>query len=261
MATEDVVLIGAGYVATQLFGKTLAEMGEDLNKLYKANRDKILAKATKKVQDPNDGAKPNLRVARDVIWNGVVTDDEVCAEYFGGLLASSRSEDGKDDSALNYVDCIKALSAKQLHLHFITYWALQRLTVKAGKIVNVAMQSEVSSLELWFATFELERRLGLNPAMDLPVLHRQGLLSSYATNRHEAGDKYLPYTKISPSTFGVMLYAAASNKLKSWLYFHESEFDVEPEIPVPSLYASTLRDLAFSTGLVPSTNPPNGMNP
>ena len=53
-----------------------------------------------------------------MIWNGAVTDDEVCAEYFGGILAASRTEDGKDDSAIQFVDCIKAMSAKQLHLHY-----------------------------------------------------------------------------------------------------------------------------------------------
>ncbi len=114
MPSEELVvtagIASAAYVAQQLFGKTLAEMGDDLNKMYKANRDKLLTKATKKVSDPNDGATPNLRVARDVIWNGAVTDDELCAEYFGGLLASSRSADGKDDSALIYVDRIKIVS-------------------------------------------------------------------------------------------------------------------------------------------------------
>ena len=61
MATEE-ILVTAGlattaYVAQQLFGKTLAEMGDDLNKVYKANRDKVLEKAAKKVADPNDGAQ------------------------------------------------------------------------------------------------------------------------------------------------------------------------------------------------------------
>ena len=145
MATEEFALTagiaGAAYVAQQLFGKTLAEMGDDLNNVYKSNRDKLLAKAASKVDDPNDGAKPNLRVARDVIWNGAVTDDEVCAEYFGGLLAASRSEDGKDDSALIYVDCIKALSSKQLHLHFVIYDSLQSLLLKAGKNLNPGIRT------------------------------------------------------------------------------------------------------------------------
>ena len=78
MATDEIAIAaGVAYMAQQLFGKTLAEMGDDINKVYKANRDKLLAKAASKVTNPDDGAKPNLRVARDVIWNGAVSDDEV----------------------------------------------------------------------------------------------------------------------------------------------------------------------------------------
>lgn len=256
MATEELAvtagIAGAAYVAQQLFGKTLAEMGDDLNKIYKSNRDKLLAKAASKVADPNDGAKPNLRVARDVIWNGAVTDDEVCAEYFGGLLAASRSADGKDDSALIYVDCIKALSSKQLHLHFVIYNSLQNLLIKAGKNLNPGMQDEFSQSEVWFSTIELTTRLGLNPSVDLNVLHRQGLVSAYATNSHVVGDKSLPYTKASPTTFGVLLYAAALNSLPTWNQFGKSEFTQSSDIPLPSIRTSSLEELCRITGLTPT---------
>ena len=159
MASEDIVVTAgvasAAYVAQQLFGKTLAEIGDDLNKMYKSNRDKLLTKAAKKVSDPNDGAKPNLRVARDVIWNGAVTDDEVCAEYFGGILAASRSEDGKDDSALIYVDCIKALSSEQLHLHFSIYNSLHNLLIADGAAIHPGNHNELSRKKVWFAAKEL----------------------------------------------------------------------------------------------------------
>ncbi len=253
MATEDLALVtagvaGAAYVAQKLFGKTLEEMGDDLNKVYKANRDKLLAKAAKKVADPNDGAKPNLRVARDVIWNGAVTDDEVCAEYFGGLLASSRSSDGKDDSALIYVDCIKALSAKQLYLHFVIYTCLQNLLVKAGKVVNPGLEQEITSLEIWFALNELHG-LGLNPAIDLNILHRQGLVNAYATDQKVQGGKALPYTTAHPTTFGVLLYAAALNSLPNWVKFSRPEFSRTSDILLPNFYSSTLDDLCLLCGL------------
>lgn len=259
MATEELALTagiaGAAYVAQQLFGKTLAEMGDDLNKVYKANRDKLLAKAAAKVDDPNDGAKPNLRVARDVIWNGAVTDDEVCAEYFGGLLAASRSADGKDDSALIYVDCIKALSSKQLHLHFVIYSSLQGLLLKAGKNINPGMQDELSQTEVWFSQIELKARLGLNPSVDLNILHRQGLVNAYATNNHVVGEKSLPYTKANPTTFGVLLYAAALNCLPIWNQFGKSTFPRSCDIPLPTFCASTLDELCLLTGLTPAPAP------
>ncbi|PIA66085.1 hypothetical protein [Pseudomonas sediminis] len=253
MASEEIVLTAgvasAAYVAQQLFGKTLAEMGDDLNKMYTANRDKLLAKAAKKVADPNDGAKPNLRVARDVIWNGAVTDDEVCAEYFGGILAASRSEDGRDDSALIYVDCIKALSSKQLHLHFVIYNSLHEMLAAAGAAINPGMQDELSRKKVWFATKELER-LNLNPVIDLNVLHRQGLVNGYALNQHVVGAKSLPYCNASPTTFGVLLYAAALNYLSSWHQFGNKSFSPAPaDILRPSLVASNLEELCKLAGL------------
>ena len=245
MATEDIIVTGgvatAAYVAQQLFGKTLAEMGDDLNKIYKANRDKILSNAAKKVTDPNDGAKPNLRVARDVIWNGAVTDDEVCAEYFGGLLAASRSD---------YVDCIKALSSKQLHLHFVIYNSLHKMLVEVGSPIKPGMQDELSQKQVWFSTNEL-MRLGLNLVIDMNVLHRQGLVSSYAMNQHVVGIKALPYSQASPTTFGVLLYAAALNYLTSWHQFGNAGFaPIAAEIPLPTLIAPNVDALCKLVGLV-----------
>ena len=253
MVNEEIIVTGgvatAAYVAQQLFGKTLAEMGDDLNKIYKANRDKLLAKAAKKVADPNDGAKPNLRVARDVIWNGAVTDDEVCVEYFGGLLAASRSDDGKDDSALIYVDCIKALSSKQLHLHFVIYNSLHKMLVEVGSIVKPGMQDELSQKQIWFSSNELVR-LGLNPVIDMNVLHRQGLVSAYAMNQHVVGTKALPYSQASPTTFGVLLYAAALNYLNSWHQFGNASFaPIAADIPLPTLMAPNLDALCKLVGL------------
>lgn len=262
MPSEDLAITagiaGAAYLAQQLFGKTLAEMGEDLSNVYKSNRDKLLVKAAKKVTDPNDGAKPNLRVARDVLWNGSVTDDEVCAEYFGGLLAASRSADGKDDSSIIYVDCIKALSSKQLHLHYVIYSSLEALLVKTSKTVNPGMQDELSQVEIWFATNELTNVLGLNPVIDLNVLHRQGLVSAYATNNHIVGDKVLLYTKAQPTTFGVLLFAAALNSLPTWNQFGQCAFTGSKEIKVPAFFASSLAELSALVGMPKEPLPPNG---
>ena len=252
MATDEIAIAaGVAYMAQQLFGKTLAEMGDDINKVYKANRDKLLAKAASKVTNPDDGAKPNLRVARDVIWNGAVTDDEVCAEYFGGLLAASRSAEGKDDSALIYVDCIKALSSKQLHLHFAIYSSLNALLIKAGKAVNPGMQSEFGQSAVYFAVHELTDRLDLNPVIDLNVLHRQGLIGGYSTNNHPVGDQVLPYAKVNPTTFGVLLYAAALNSLTTWQSFGNAEFTHSAQISIPEFYAATIADLCAIIGVSP----------
>jgi len=118
IAITTAIAVG-GYVGTKLFGTALATIGEDINKMYVKGRDKIVDVATKKIDNPDDGKKVNLRAARDVLWNGAITEDEVCVEYFGGMLAAARSEDGKDDGVVHYVNTIKAMSARQLELHYV----------------------------------------------------------------------------------------------------------------------------------------------
>lgn len=249
-------LAATAYVAQKLFGKTLEEMGDDLNRAYKANRDKLLSKAAEKVKDPDDGATPNLRVARDVLWNGAATDDEVCAEYFGGLLASSRSADGRDDSALIYVDCIKALSSKQLHLHYVIYSALQELLIQAGKSVNPGQGTEIGAQSVWIPHILLVE-MGLRPDIDLNVLHRQGLLSSYAIDIKAVGSRGLQYIRANPTTFGVLLYAAAMNALPAWMQFGRLRLSLSPNIQMPEIFAPTLGELAKMTGLEDEAGEPD----
>ncbi|WP_152669632.1 hypothetical protein [Synechococcus sp. GFB01] len=125
-------------------------MGDDINRLYVRGRDKIVEVASRKVEDHNDGKQVNIRAAREVMWNGAITEDDVCAEYFGGMLASARSADGKDDSVVHYVDTVKAMSARQLELHYLIYKAWQSILVDKRQEINVAQSSDVQTANLFF---------------------------------------------------------------------------------------------------------------
>jgi len=238
------------------FGPALTEIGEDLKKIYAKGRDKLVAAAYRKIKNPEDGKQANLRVTRDVLWNGAFTDDEVCAEYFGGILASSRSADGKDDDAIQFVDVIKSMSAKQLRLHYTIYNCLNKLFVAAGTPVNVGQGTEVQAKQLWFAQMELTSRLGLKIETDLNILHRQGLLNEYKTDMHKlAEDKMLPYAMVKPTTFGVLLYATALNRLDEWRSFPSSDFGDFPDVVLPNFFAATLDELVKKVH--PVENPPS----
>src|SRR6266446_6193274 len=54
----------------RVFGPALTEIEEDLRKLYAKGRDKLILAAYRKVRNPDDGKQANLRVMRDVLWNG-----------------------------------------------------------------------------------------------------------------------------------------------------------------------------------------------
>lgn len=252
---KKVVIAAPGeWVLQKAFGPVLGEMGEDLKRLYAAGRDRILSAAVKKIDDIEDGKRPNLRVTRDALWNGSFADNEICAEYFGGIMASSRSEDGKDDSAIQFIDVTKGLSSKQLWLHYVIYNRLNKLLVSSDTRVNVGMSSELRSKQVYFATLELSGRLGLTVDTDLNILYRHGLLWEYATREEVVADEALPYTMAKPTTFGVLLYASAHNRYDEWRDFDHVDFGDFDGIQLPEYYCESLADLIERTGLANPTH-------
>jgi hypothetical protein len=146
-------------LSKQLLGKTFDVVSEDIAKLYKIGRDKIIEKATSKIEDLTDGRTANLRVSRDVFWNGSFSDEAICAEYFGGILAGCRSMDGKDDTGVYYVDLIKSLSSKQLKLHYLIYFSFnQFFTGDPGKAgINPGKASSLQQEDIFLSFFLSQR--------------------------------------------------------------------------------------------------------
>ena len=252
MASEEIaitsLIAAGGYIGTKLFGSALATMGDDINRLYVCGRDKIVEVASRKVEDHNDGKQVNIRAARDVLWNGAITEDDVCAEYFGGMLAAARSADGKDDSVVHYVDTVKAMSARQLELHYLIYKAWQNILGNKHQELNVAQSSDVQSVSLFFAGVELGAR-SINYDRDLTVLHRLGLLSQFKYDNYVGDDKTLPYVQASPTTFGVMLFAIAHNKLESWRSYPQESYESAADIKPLTYSAESLEALCSFAGI------------
>ena len=231
------------WAVRKLLGPVLSEIGDDIKRLYAAGRDRILATAINKIDDIDDGKAPNLRVTRDVLWNGAFSQDKICAEYFGGVLASSRTDDGKDDSSIQFVDVIKSLSAKQLRLHYVAYYALNKLLVQEERDINVGQGSDIQAVEIWMASLELVSVHDINIGTDPNALWRHGLLHEYKTDSGNLDGKRLPYTMVKPTTFGVMLYAAAHNKMNQWQEFSTIDLgSFDGTIP-PGAYAPDLPSL------------------
>ena len=243
------VALPGEWVLKKTLGPVLAEIGDDLKNLYAKGRDKIINKAYKKLDDPNDGKRANLRLAYATLSNGAFTDDEICAEYFGGILASSRSADGKNDDAMQLLDTIKSLSSKQLHLHYILYRSFNRLLLKHKEQMNVGQGSEVGKKTIWFVAQELQQ-LGINYDTDLNILHREGLVSAYKIDMHKIDESHiLPYANATPTTYGVLLYAVAHNKLAGWREFSTKQFPEFEGIELPKLYEFDITELLAAAGV------------
>lgn len=233
-------------IANKLLGKTAESISDDIANLYKVGRDKIIAVAVRKTPNIDDGKIANLRVARDVFFNGSFTDESICAEYFGGILASSRSDDGKDDLGIFYTDIIKSLSSSQLKLHYITYYSINKLWLEMPQEKQKprpGMTKETNQYDVWFSTAELQK-LGIDIEKDVIALHSKELIKSdYEASGHKLDDgREVAYTKVGPTTLGIQLYATAHNKLSEWKNIPQEDFGEFADIPTPLFFALSLDD-------------------
>jgi hypothetical protein len=237
------IIVSAAAAAKIVLGPTAQLIGEDIMKMYAAGRDKILEKAFRKISNLDDGKAANLRIAHDIFVNGVVTDDEICAEYFGGMLAASRSENGSNDEPIQFVSVTKSLSSHQLRLHYQLYSSLHSIARSHAKEINVGHDVELAKATVWLSALELGESY---PDLDsgLVILHRTGLIHSWKRSFHQIDEsRMLPYVNFVGSSFGVQLFAAAHNKLHEWRQFCLIDFASWDPVKVLRYKAFSLDEL------------------
>jgi hypothetical protein len=114
-------------LAPRLLGPTVDYLGEGLLNSTKAaaNLSRIFVKALGKLgQSANEPGTVPPRVLKVILDEGPFCDDELGAEYFAGLLASSRTPGGKDEEGLSLLATVSRLPTTALLLHFGAYRAL-----------------------------------------------------------------------------------------------------------------------------------------
>lgn len=115
----------------KVLGPTADYFGEEI-KMFAEKRvnniKKIFSSAERKLGSKvNDIGKVPPKVLRGILNEGSFSEDELCVEYFGGLLASSRSEISRDDRAAYYISLLGHLSSYQIRTHYIFYSVLKEL--------------------------------------------------------------------------------------------------------------------------------------
>lgn len=261
----DLITTGAALAAAnKLVGKTADAISEDLAKIYAAGRDKIVAVASRKTDVTKQG-QVNLRVARGVFWNGSFTDEAICAEYFGGILAASRSDDGKDDMGVFYVDIIKSISSCQLKMHYILYRTLNKELMKDNgkKDLNPGLESELQNLQLFIPLAEIVEQMGNEDiGAILHGLHAKNLLGNFQTDNYALGNESsLPYLKTSPTSLGVQLFAIANNMFPYWREFSKTDFGDFEDVRLPKYYGNSIEKVLEKSGLKKEADPSASAKP
>lgn len=137
------VLAGAGYVTMdtvkRVLGPTADYIGDELRLSIQRRRvaGRIVQNAAEKTGDRlnEPGAVPP-RVLRDVVNDGSFNEDEISVEYFGGVLASSRTPNGRDDRGAVLTNLLSRLSTYQMRSHYILYSAMRQVYLGSEKNIG-----------------------------------------------------------------------------------------------------------------------------
>jgi len=112
----------------KLLGPTADYLGGELKELIARSQKNVASvfskaerKAAAKLDQP--GAV-NPRVFKHVIDEARFCENELMAEYFGGILASARTDEGVDDRGVYYAQIAKSLSVYQLRCHYLFYYVM-----------------------------------------------------------------------------------------------------------------------------------------
>ena len=133
-------ILGSKDILTKLLGPTAEYIGSEIKGLVdkcNINLDDIFVKAQQKLGSKL--GKPgvvNPRVLKSIFDEGRFCEDELTKEYFGGVLASSRTETGKDDRGITNSKLVSSLSSYQLRAHYIFYSLLRKTFLPYQSVVS-----------------------------------------------------------------------------------------------------------------------------
>ena len=116
-----------GAVLSQTTGVGLKVVGTPIEAHRKAWENRIVARIerTRAAADRADGVRPlavSDRVAYKALTEAAFNDDELTADYLGGVVAASGPD---DDDGVPMVALISRLSSRQLLFHYLGYQALR----------------------------------------------------------------------------------------------------------------------------------------
>lgn len=123
--------LGSAKILEKILGPTADYLGTGV-KTFTENRvenvRRIFVSAQKRLgaSIESDGQVPP-KVLRDILEDGSYCTDALSAEYFGGVLASSRSPEMRDDRGATFTALVGRLTTYQIRAHYIIYSTMRRL--------------------------------------------------------------------------------------------------------------------------------------
>lgn len=157
-------LLSAKELLLKILGPSCDSAGRGLQQFFENSTEvikSIVSRTNKKLGNKIDipGSVP-FRVWKEILEAGSLSTEGLLVEYYSGLLASSRTESGRDDRVLPLLSLLKSMSTYQVRMHYIFYYLLHCAFL--GKEINV-MDSKQAQQALVFIPFcDLEKSMNFD---------------------------------------------------------------------------------------------------
>jgi hypothetical protein len=213
---------------SKVLGPTADYLGAGLQSLAARglkNVERVFVNAAERLGKELDapGVVPP-RVLKGILQEAPFCDDELAAEYFGGVLASSRSEVGRDDRGATFTSLIARLSVYQIRSHFLFYSVVRGIYVGCGEnIGHSSGRRKLRTFVPWNAyvmamEFDKNERAEIMMAHVMFGLAREALVEGdflfgnpeHIRTQYPGADQ--PGILFSPSALGVELFLWAHGK-------------------------------------------------
>lgn len=218
-AVKQIVLaLGGSQAALRVFGPSLDRLGHRLDYMWPASSEaimRVIHNALSKLRDDDLERSGTLspRVLNQLIDEAAFADDQMIAEYLGGVLASAAPIDDSipPDIAVTWTQLIKSMSSAELAAHFVIYRALfDRLAQLPDLEINTANSRDLTTLDVWISLGEVNLAGGLHKTLRhaLIQLHAHGLIGTFHTGDDREpldGRPEQPRLQVRPTTRGIDL--------------------------------------------------------
>jgi hypothetical protein len=142
---------GGAKVVEKILGPTADYVGNQIKEWTEKkvnNTSKIFQNAEKKlgfkIEEPG---KVPPKVLKGILEEGSWCEEELQVEYFGGVLASSRSGISRDDRGAYFVSLVTRLSTYQLRTHYAIYTAIKNHF--DGQDMNIGESTDRTKMEIY----------------------------------------------------------------------------------------------------------------
>ena len=235
-------------LAVKVLGPSCDYLGAQIKLLTQSgveNIQRILESAERKLPDQmlSNGSVPP-KVLKKVIFDGSFNDDAITQEYFGGVLASSKNENRKDDRGAYLLNLVSDLSAYQIRAHFLLYSVFHQLFAKR-KFDEAITQKFLSGLPMFLDVSSLIKGMDFNEEEQLNLeslcthivygLSKESLIDKFAIDLN--GSTFTSATLgcnhsnrgivVTPSPLGIELFMWAIGKGRAPLssFFTQLEYE------------------------------------